>query len=52
MRLVVTDIGLIWNHGNPILKKYKDIVLVVCLNGKKVTDAYECFVSPYKTVGM
>lgn len=52
MRLVVTDIGLIWNHGNPILKKYKDIVLVVCLNGKKVTDEYECFVSPYKTVGM
>lgn len=52
MRLVVTDTDLIWNHENPILKKYKDAVLVVCLNGKKVTDEYECFVSPYKVVGM
>ena len=32
-------------------KKIKDIVLVVCLNGKEVTDKYECFVSPYKQVG-
>ena len=50
MRIIITDSGLIWNEHNPYLKKYKDVVLVVCLNGKKVTDEYECFVSPYKTV--
>ena len=46
MRLVITDTGFIWNHNNPFLEKYKDIVLVVCLYGKAVTDKYECFVSP------
>ena len=44
MLLVVTDKGNIWNHNNPFLEKYKDMVLVVCLGGKKVTDKYECFV--------
>ena len=52
MRIVVTDTGNIWNHENPFLEQFKDIVLVVCLNGKEVTDKYECFVSPYKQVGM
>jgi len=48
MLLVVTDTGKIWNHENPFLEKYKDRVLVVCLNGEKVTDKYECFVVPDK----
>ncbi len=48
MKIIITDSGLIWNERNPYLKKYKDVVLVVCLNGKKVTDEYECFISPYK----
>lgn len=47
MHIVVTDCGYFWNHENPILKKYKESVTVVCLNGKKVTDEYRCFVSPY-----
>lgn len=49
MRIIVTDTGLIWNHKNPMLKKCRDTVMVVCLNGKKVTDEYKCFVSPYKS---
>lgn len=49
MRLVITDTGFIWNQNNPFLEKYKDIVLVVCLEGKAVTDQYKCFVSPYDT---
>lgn len=48
MYIVVTDCGDFWNHENPILKKYKESVIVVCLNGQKVTDEYTCFVSPYK----
>lgn len=52
MRIVITDTGTIWNHENPFLEQFKDIVLVVCLYGKKVTDRYKCFVSPYKQVGM
>lgn len=52
MRLVITDAGFIWNEDNPFLEKYKDMVLVVCLYGKAVTDKYECFVSPYKIAGM
>ena len=47
MQLVITDTGFIWNQNNPFLEKYKDIVLVVCLEGKAVTDQYMCFVSPY-----
>lgn len=35
MRIIVTDTGLIWNHKNPMLKKCRDAVMVVCLNGKK-----------------
>lgn len=52
MRIVVTDTGNIWNHDNPFLEQFKDIVLVVCLNGEKVTDKYGCFVSPYKHAKM
>ena len=48
MRLVITDTGFFWNHNNPFLEKYRDIVLVVCLEGKAVTDQYECFVSPFQ----
>ncbi len=47
MRIVVTDSGTIWNHENPYLEQYKDVVLVVCLSGKQVTDKYRCFISPY-----
>lgn len=48
MRIIITDHGLIWNHKNPLLKQFKDIVLVVCLDGKKATDDYECFVTDYE----
>lgn len=44
MKIIVTDTGEIWNHQNPFLKPYKNAVFVVCLNGEKVTDEYECFV--------
>lgn len=47
MRLIITDTDFIWNQNNPFLEKYKDIVLVVCLEGKAVTEKYECFVSPF-----
>ncbi len=49
MRVIVTDTGWIWNHKNPILEKFDvNVVFVVCLNGKKVTDKYKYFISPYK----
>lgn len=52
MRLIITDSNLIWHKDNPYLKKYKDVITVVCLDGKKITDEYECFVSPYKLFGL
>lgn len=52
MVIFVTDEGRYWNHKNPILEKYADCVVVVCLNGEKVTDKYRCVVSPYKHVGL
>lgn len=52
MRVIITDTAFIWNHENPALEVFKDVLLVVCLEGKAVTDKYECFVSPYKHVGM
>lgn len=45
MRIFVTDEGRCWNHENPILEKYAECVVVVCLNGKKVTDKYKCIIS-------
>ena len=53
MLIVVTDEGRFWNHTTPILEKYANCVLVVCLNGKEVSTKYKCFVSPYnKTLGL
>ena len=52
MRIVITDTGDIWNQDNPYLEKLKDIILVICLKGRRVTDQYECFVSPYQQAGM
>lgn len=36
MRLIITDSNLIWHKDNPYLKKYKDVITVVCLDGKKL----------------
>lgn len=52
MVIFVTDAGRYWNHETPILEKYADCVVVVCLYGKKVTDKYKCIVSPYEHVGL
>lgn len=52
MRVIITDTAFIWNHDNPVLEVFKDVLLVVCLDGKAVTDKYDCFVSPYKHIGM
>ncbi len=52
MLIIVTDSGLIWNHENPYLEQYAESVLVVCLSGKRVTDKYRCFVSPYRFHGL
>lgn len=51
MFIFVTDEGRYWNHENPVLEKYAECVVVVCLNGKKVTDKYRCVVSPYENTG-
>lgn len=52
MKIVITDTGILWHYGNPILKKYKHLVLVVCLDGSKITDEYECFICPHKSFGL
>lgn len=52
MKIVITDTGILWNPGNPILKKYRDLILVVCLEGVKATDEYECFICPHKSFGL
>lgn len=46
MRIIITDTAFIWNYENPVLEQLKGIVLVVCLDGKRVSDQYECFISP------
>ena len=52
MKIVITDSGILWNPRNPILKKYRDLVLVVYLEGVKATDEYECFICPHKSFGL
>ena len=52
MRIIITDVNRIWTPDHPALEPYTDMVLVVCLNGKKVTDKYQCIVSPYKNMGL
>lgn len=52
MRIIITDTGNIWNPENPFLEQFRDIILVVCLEGREATNNYQCFVSPYKQVGM
>lgn len=52
MRLVITDTAAIWNINNPLLAQFREITTVVCLEGKAVSDEYECFVSPYQMVGL
>lgn len=52
MRIIITDVNRIWTPDHPALEPYADMVLVVCLNGKKVTDKYQCIVSPYKSIGL
>ena len=53
MVIFVTDEGRFWNHKNPVLERYARCVVVVCLNGKPVTDKYKCIVcQPDSTVGL
>lgn len=51
MRIVISDTAHIWNHENPALRQFREIVLVVCLEGRRVSDQYECFISPYRRHG-
>lgn len=51
MRIVITDSGYIWNHLSPALRSFQLNVLVICLNGKKVTDEYQCFVTDFNSEG-
>lgn len=44
MRIVVTDTCFVWKRYRHILKKFKDMLLVVFLEGKPVTDEYKCLV--------
>ena len=44
MVIFVTDEGRFWNHENPVLEQYAQCVVVVCLNGKPVTDKFKCIV--------
>lgn len=48
MRIVISDVNRIWTPDHPALEPFADNVLVVCLNGKKVTDKYKCIVSPFE----
>ncbi len=50
MVIFIVEEGSIWNERNPILEKYADSVVVVCLYGKAVTDKYRCIVSPKRQV--
>lgn len=52
MRIVISDVNRIWIPDHPALEPFADLVLVVCLNGEKVTDKYQCIVSPYKSTGL
>ena len=52
MRIIIPEESQIWTPDNPVLEPYKDIVLVVCMHGRKVTDNYECFVTEYAPVGL
>lgn len=52
MRIIITDTGNIWNFENPFLEQFRDIIFVVCLEGREATDKYLCFVSPYRQVEM
>ena len=52
MRILITDENQILKHDNPALEPYADLILVICLNGKAVSDKYECFISPYVLFGL
>ena len=52
MKVIISDTSFIWNYDDPALEVFKEVLLVVCLEGKAVTDKYECFVSPYKHIQM
>lgn len=44
MRIVVTDTCFVWKRYRHILEKFKDMLLVVFLEGKPETDEYKCLV--------
>ncbi|MDO5139538.1 MAG: hypothetical protein Q4D71_13900, partial [Oscillospiraceae bacterium] len=52
MRIVISDVNRIWTPDHPALEPFADSVIVVCVNGEKVTDKYHCIVSPYKSMGL
>lgn len=52
MKIIISDANGIWTPDHPALEPFSEIVLVVCMNGKAVTDKYSCFVSEYKPCGL
>ena len=52
MKIVISDVNIIWTPDHPALEPFADNVIVVCLNGEKVTDKYKCIVVPFNYVGL
>ena len=47
MIIVISDVNRIWTPDHPALEPFADSMLVVCLNGEKVTDKYQCMMTDY-----
>jgi hypothetical protein len=52
MRIIISDANRIWTPDHPALEPFAEIVLVVCMYGKAVTDKYRCFVSEPRAWGL
>lgn len=52
MRIIISDANRIWTPDHPALELFAEIVLVVCMYGKAVTDKYRCFVSEPRAWGL
>lgn len=45
MRIIITDTSPVWRWDDPVFEQLKDELLIVCLNGLRVSMKYECFVN-------
>ena len=52
MKIIISDENEIWTPDHPALEPFADHVLMICMNGVRVSEKFQCIVTEYRPMGL